>query len=139
MLSLIVVLALSAAAFFSVRPWRRQQVAWRPSYEAAVAEAKDSAKPIFLYFGAKWCAPCNQMDRDTWSDSEVGQVMREVVPVKLDYDVRANRERFDELHGAGLPSYLILTANGKVIATGAGYRSPDEFIKWLTDGLGKKP
>ncbi len=44
------------------------EIAWRQGdVEDALAEAKETGKPVLLYWGAVWCPPCAQM-KATLSD-----------------------------------------------------------------------
>lgn len=40
---------------------------WQPSYEEALAGAKEQDTPILLVFaGSDWCAPCIKLDKTIW-------------------------------------------------------------------------
>ena len=46
-------------------------IAWHPgSVEEAFEEAERSAKPLFLYWGAVWCPPCNAMKSTLFQQPE---------------------------------------------------------------------
>ena len=57
---------------------------WFTDAAAAFAESGSSGKPILLYFTAQWCTVCRDMERTTFSDSEVASAMERFVPLKID-------------------------------------------------------
>lgn len=88
-------------------PWHAGDV------DAAFARARAEGKPLFLYWGAKWCPPCNQVKAEIFSKPEFIAKSSLFVPVYLDGDTeRAQRlgERFGVM---GYPTMLVFDAGGR--------------------------
>jgi hypothetical protein len=66
-----------------------QPIQWNEWGEDAFAKAKRENKPILLDIGAVWCHWCHVMDRESYENDEVAQVINEhFVPIKVDRDER---------------------------------------------------
>ncbi|MBX3475478.1 MAG: thioredoxin domain-containing protein [Planctomycetes bacterium] len=64
-------------------------VAWMPWGEAAFAKAKAEDKPIFLSIGYATCHWCHVMERESFENEEVAQILNEnFVPIKVDREER---------------------------------------------------
>src|SRR5687767_1807977 len=66
-------------------------IAWKKAasdaeVDAAFAQAKAEKKPVFVYWGAKWCPPCNQVQATLFNRNDFIERSRAFVPVYIDGD-----------------------------------------------------
>ena len=126
-----VLLVLAVAALLSVRPWRRQQVAWSTDIAVALAEARKSHHLVFVEVGADWCDPCRHMERDTFTDSGVGRALAGFHPVHLNDDRSEVRRQMTAWGAVAIPAHFLLNPDGTIHAQTLGYLPPEAFLTWL--------
>src|SRR5689334_17284568 len=81
--------ALSKASSSYLRSAMHQPIYWHEWGEEAFATAKREDKPILLDIGAVWCHWCHVMDRESYDDPEIAQLVNErFVAIKVDRDER---------------------------------------------------
>ena len=81
--------SLSHASSSYLRSAMHQPVQWHEWGEEAFEKAKRENKPILLDIGAVWCHWCHVMDRESYEDPEVAQIVNErFVAIKVDRDER---------------------------------------------------
>lgn len=90
---------------------------WRSDYEAALAEARASGKPVMIDFFAEWCAACKELDKYTYSDGEVLAELDRFVSVKIDGTVENDAiwKLYDEYDVKGLPTVVFIGGDGEVL------------------------
>ncbi|MGH8264613.1 MAG: thioredoxin family protein, partial [Steroidobacteraceae bacterium] len=106
-------------------------IAWRTDVDAAFAEAKTSNKPVFLYWGAVWCPPCQQVRSTIFKRPEFIERTRLVIPVYLDGDSPSAQAYADRFGVIGYPTVVILSADGTEITRLPGGADADLYMSVL--------
>jgi YHS domain-containing protein/thiol-disulfide isomerase/thioredoxin len=103
---------------------------WRHEFQAAEADAKRLNRPLLVHFHAKWCGPCQVMNREVLSDPSVlRQLDAAVVAVKVDSDERPDLvQRFGI---QSLPSDIFLDPNGFVLDRSSGMTDRERYVSLI--------
>jgi hypothetical protein len=115
-------------------------IAWRPAatdaaVDAAFAEAREAGKPLFLYWGATWCPPCNQVKATLFNRQDFIERSRAFVPVFVDGDKPGAQKIGARFHISGYPTMLLLKADGTEITRLPGEVEPARYTEVLTLGM----
>ncbi len=109
-----------------------QGIDWYPWGGEPFEAARRSGRPILLDIGASWCHWCHVMDETTYTDPEVGRLLRQhFVAVKVDRDEHPEVDRrYQRQVGAltgegGWPLTGFLNADGELFLGGT-YFPPDD-------------
>src|SRR5919198_540816 len=85
-------LSRAPSAYF--RSPMHQPIHWHEWGEEAFALARRENKPMLLDIGAVWCHWCHVMDRESYDNPEVAQIINErFIAVKVDRDERPGFKR----------------------------------------------
>jgi hypothetical protein len=124
--------ALAQASSAYLRSAMHQPIRWYEWGDEAFATAKRDNKPILLDIGAVWCHWCHVMDRESYDDPEIAQIVNEhFVAMKVDRDERPDIDsRYQAAVSAisgqgGWPLTAFLTPDGKPFYGGT-YFPPDD-------------
>ena len=101
------------------------------SFNEAVEIAKNNNRELFLVFGATWCGPCQAMKRESWTNQDV---LNRIKDKYVFYYIDVDRERaVSRQHGAGLiPYYGVFNPNGmRPVKVQKGYMSSQDLLEWL--------
>jgi len=83
--------------------------------DQAFDTAREQNKPVFLYWGAKWCPPCNQLKATLFKKPEFVSKTRLFIPVYLDGDTEQAQAQGEKFNVLGYPTLIIFTPHGKEI------------------------
>ena len=126
--------ALAKASSAYLRSAMHQPIYWHEWGEEAFATARRENKPILLDIGAVWCHWCHVMDRESYDDPEIAQLVNErFVAVKVDRDERPDIDSryqvaVSSISGqGGWPLTAFLTPDGKPFYGGTYFPPNDHY------------
>jgi len=116
-------------------------VAWRKGdVDSAFAAAKAESKPLFLYWGAVWCPPCNQVKATIFNRQDFVDRSRFFVPVYLDGDSKSAQRLGARFKVSGYPTMILFTPDGTEITRLPGEVDADQYMRVLAMGMnGARP
>ena len=118
-----------------------QGVAWRTGdVDAVFAAAKATKMPVFLYWGAKWCPPCNQVKATIFNRQDFIERSRHFAPVYVDGDTASAQRLASRFKVSGYPTMILFTPDGKEITRLPGEVDADQYMRVLNMGMnGARP
>ena len=88
-------------------------IAWFDgSVEDAFATAREQNKPVFMYWGAKWCPPCNQIKSTVFTQPAFIERTRGFVPVYVDGDSPGAQKLGERFGAMGYPTLIVFRPDG---------------------------
>ena len=117
---------------------RGQELTWHTNLDAALAQARQQEKPIFIDFTGYTCTNCRWMEANIFTRPEIHSELEKFVRLQLFTDgdgkeyeenQKYQKERFGTI---ALPLYVILDSQGNKTASFPGMtRKPEEFLRFL--------
>ena len=96
---------------------------------SALAEARDTAQPLFIDFYAEWCAPCKIIEAKTLPDSRVQAALDGFVFIRVDVDEDLTTgQRFGVV---AMPTLLVVDGDGEELFRHAGMIEPADLAQRL--------
>ncbi|MFH1454424.1 MAG: thioredoxin family protein [Armatimonadota bacterium] len=110
-----------------------EQINWYYSFSDAQKEAQKTGKPMLVDVYTDWCGYCKKLDKDVFTDTDVINLSKSFVCVKVDGD--KYRSVVQKYGVRGYPTTLFLKPNGSVIKKAVGYMGADEYLKDMKNAL----
>jgi thiol:disulfide interchange protein len=100
-----------------------------PLLDEALSQAQRERKMMVLDFSAEWCAPCKRMEKTTFADAMVKELLARCVVVKIDTDQEQELAR--RFGVVGLPDIRFISPEGRVIHRLRGFQNAESFTAEL--------
>jgi thioredoxin-related protein len=115
-------------------------IAWKHAasdadVDAAFATARAETKPVFVYWGAKWCPPCNQVKATLFNRQDFIERSRAFVPVYVDGDSPGAQKLGARFHVSGYPTMLLFSPRGEEVTRLPGEVDPGRYTEVLNLGM----
>jgi thiol-disulfide isomerase/thioredoxin len=143
--SLVAAACIAAATLSSLpaaggAPDTRAGIAWQVAssdaeVDRAFALAKQSGKPVFLYWGAVWCPPCNQVKATLFNRPDFIERSRAFVPVYVDGDKPGAQKVASRFKVSGYPTMILFKPDGSEITRLPGEVDPQRYLITLASAL----
>ncbi|MGL4363657.1 MAG: thioredoxin family protein [Bacteroidales bacterium] len=132
------ILFLGIFAFFCV-DLSAQINFFRGTFDQALALAQKEKKVIFLDAYASWCGPCKAMDRNVFSNKELGNFYNEnFINLKIDWESAQGEALQDKYPLQAYPTMFYIDASGQRLMTAEGHQSVTQLIGRARTVLTKK-
>jgi len=115
-------------------------IAWKNAssdadVDAAFALAKSESKPVFVYWGAKWCPPCNQVKATLFNRQDFIERSRAFVPVYVDGDSPGAQKLGSRFKVSGYPTMVLFNPQGTELTRLPGEVEAERYTQVLTLGM----
>jgi thioredoxin-like negative regulator of GroEL len=118
-------------------PAKTGGIAWHKAasdadVDAAFALARAAAKPVLLYWGAKWCPPCNQLQATLFNRQDFIERTRAFVPVYVDGDSPGAQKLGARFKVRGYPTAVVFNPAGNELTRLPGEVDAQQLTEVLT-------
>lgn len=128
----VVVLALS---IYVLIPSEKLEPEWKQFSIHGYQSSLNNNERMVIDFYADWCIPCKELDAITFSDKRVIEKFDRFTVYKV--DMTKNNETNEQLRKKfnviGMPTVLIIDANGNETKRITGFVNADEFLRYVSD------
>jgi len=104
---------------------------YQGSMAQALAEAKKNQKPLFVYWGAVWCPPCNLLKSTVFADRVFIESTKRYIRVYLDGDTESAQQWGEKLKATGYPTLMILNSSGEEVVRLSTVMAPQELADMM--------
>jgi thiol:disulfide interchange protein DsbD len=113
-------------------------IPWQVYDATVLSEATTNNRPVVIDFSADWCLPCKELEHRTFSQPEVIEAARGVVPLRADLTRSGSEEvkKLRQQYGIrGVPTVVFIDASGKerTDLRVVEFVDKEEFLRRLND------
>ncbi len=103
------------------------------SFESGQNKAKEEGRLFFVEFYADWCTPCKWMDKTTFKNDQVVEILNDnYVPLKLDIETNEGDQLKGKFEVRMLPTILIFNSEGRMVERVEKTLSSESMVSLLS-------
>jgi thioredoxin-related protein len=103
--------------------------------DAAFSRARAEGKPVFLYWGATWCPPCNQVKATIFPRADFIERSQGFVPVYVDGDLPGAQKLGERFKVRGYPTMILFRPDGSEFTRLPGEVDATRYLEVLALGV----
>ncbi|MDA1179032.1 MAG: thioredoxin family protein, partial [Planctomycetota bacterium] len=113
-------------------------VPWVANIETARQLAAQHQRPILVHFWTEDCLPCRIVERDVFSQAQVGSALHQIcVPLKV--NAREFPQIAQELGVDRWPTDVLLAPDGRILGKTVSPEEPQVYVSRIMQMLGQLP
>lgn len=85
---------------------------WKSDFSTAFALARAQQRPLFLYWGAAWCPPCNRVKASILARPDFIELAATLVPLHIDGDYPGAQQLAERFHVRSYPTLIVYRCDG---------------------------
>jgi thioredoxin 1 len=130
---LLVLLAFTSLTSFSYSPIKTDNLGFYVgTYDNLIREAKKQKKAIILDFWATWCDPCNKLDKETFSNKELGNYIKDNFLIyKVDIDTFDGVQIMERFSLGVFPTLVVFDPKSGLVRKFKGFYAAGHLQKEL--------
>ncbi|MGI9134937.1 MAG: thioredoxin family protein, partial [Rhodoferax sp.] len=103
--------------------------------DSIFSRARADQKPVFLYWGAVWCPPCNQIKATVFKRPDFIARSKSFIPVYLDGDTPGAQKLAATFKVSGYPTMILFLPDGTEVTRLPGEVDAVQYMRLLDLGL----
>jgi hypothetical protein len=103
--------------------------------DAAFARAREARQPLFLYWGAVWCPPCNEVKATVFKRRDFAERARFFIPVYIDGDSAGAQKLGARFKVSAYPTMILFSPDGTEITRLPGEVDAARYMQMLALGM----
>lgn len=111
---------------------------WFENLPAALKDAKNHQRPVFLHIYADWCPNCRRLENTVYPSAKVSPVLDRFTRLRINGDIQENKVVSDQFQVRGFPTLLVLDPSGAVLARMEGGASASMLTGFLEESREKR-
>ena len=109
------------------------KINWTKNYSEAYKIAKESSKPVMIFFTASWCPYCIKLGKEVFTDDYVAEISEKFVNIFIDID--KDLETAKEFSVKGVPTILFIDPGKNINKPYLGNRTAKDFAEKMKSFL----
>lgn len=102
---------------------------FKGSWDEALLEAQRKSLPVFVDFYATWCGPCKLMNKNVFTDHDVGKFFNDnFICLKVDAE-KEEQELVQKIGLQAYPTLVFFDAQGEVLLNWIGMLNKEELLE----------
>ncbi|RJG16089.1 thioredoxin family protein [Massilia cavernae] len=101
----------------------------------AFARARASGRPVFLYWGASWCPPCNRIRAGAFARPDFAELAQSFVALHIDGDGPGAQQFAEQFRLRSYPTLVVFRPDGTEVTRLPCELAPKRFVETLALAL----